>query len=183
MHFDPRRICLAKGCLTTPERRQFVQRICDPYPDAKLVDRQDVPHNRIDRVATLAGRPVPFYLGKLQDGLALDPLTDYSTALVPFFARHPYARQVIFTKSTNVERLFEVEHAGHAILTWSLNPPEVVRDFENNVPPVEERLAAMRRCAAHGYPLRAVLMPIIPVEDRESVYEGFLRRLLAEVPL
>ena len=265
-HFDPRRIYLAKGSLTTPERRRFVQSICGLYPDAKVIDRQDVPHNRInlgepdarerhrqgkrtlvfgahasavrfskeegntcpnywhfspygycpyacrycylagttgfwhsptvriyvnleeivrriDRIATLASRPTAFYCGKLQDGLALDPLTAYSTVLVPFFARHPYARQVILTKSANVERLFEVEHAGHTILTWSLNPPEVIREFEDDVPPVEERLAAMRRCAERGYPLRAVLMPIIPVEDWESVYEGFLRRLLAEVPL
>lgn len=33
---------------------------------------------QIDRIAAQQGRPTGFYLGKLQDGLALDPLTGYS---------------------------------------------------------------------------------------------------------
>ncbi len=40
----------------------------------------------IDREANRIARPTAFYVGKLQDGLALDPLTDYSRELVPFFA-------------------------------------------------------------------------------------------------
>jgi len=45
-----------------------------------------------DRIATRLAEPTAFYLGKLQDGLALDPLTGYSRTLVPFFAARRYAR-------------------------------------------------------------------------------------------
>jgi len=137
----------------------------------------------MDRAATRLARPTAFYLGKLQDGLALDPLTGYSTVLVPFFARHEWARQVILTKSDAVDRLLKLDHAGRTILSWSLNPPEVSALFEENVPAVEERVRAMRRCAEKGYPVRAVLMPIIPVENWEEIYARFLQSLLATVPL
>jgi len=42
----------------------------------------------VDRVATRLVEPTAFYLGKLQDGLALDPLTGYSRTLVRFFAEN-----------------------------------------------------------------------------------------------
>jgi spore photoproduct lyase len=138
---------------------------------------------RIHRVAREMNRPTAFYLGKLQDGLALDPLTGYSSVMVPFFANHPLARLVVLTKAADVENLLDLPHGGHTILSWSLNPPEVVAEFEPNVPPVDSRLDAMRRCVAAGYPVRAVMMPIIPIDNWQSVYERFLRELLTNVRL
>lgn len=263
-HFDVARIRFAKGSFSTPERRRFVEQICDLCPDAERVECLDVAHNRIslgrsDRLALhrkgkrtlvfgelatsvrfseeegntcpnywhfsthgfcpygckycyLAGtpgvwhspsikiylnlcdivrkidgianrlrQPTAFYLGKLQDALALDPLTAYSTVLVPFFARHEFARQILLTKSAHVERLLSLDHRGHTVLSWSVNPPEVVSRWEANVPAADERLDAMRLCVDHGYPVRAVLMPIIPVPNWRTIYGDFVRRLLTDV--
>ncbi|MBI4337771.1 MAG: hypothetical protein HY683_08110 [Chloroflexi bacterium] len=137
----------------------------------------------IDQIARRRGKPTPFYLGKLQDPLALDPLTAYSTVLVPFFAEHPLARLTLLTKSAHVDRLLGLEHREHTILSWSINPPEVSAVFEENVPSIDERLAAMRRVAERGYPVRAIMMPIIPIKDWENVYAAFTRRLVETVPI
>ncbi len=265
-YFEVSRICLAKGSLATPERRRFVERICDLYPEGHVEERLDTPHNRlrldgrdplglhqagkhtlvfgelqsavrfaeekgnacpnywhfspygfcpygcrycylagtpgvkfspsvkiyvnlpemlaqVDRIAGRLETPTAFYLGKLQDALALDPLTAYSTVLVPFFAEHPWARLTLLTKSTNVERLLGLEHRGHAILSWSVNPPEVSAMFEENVPSIDERLEAMRRVAERGYPVRAIMMPIIPINGWQDVYRRFTDRLLQTVAI
>ena len=137
----------------------------------------------IDRVATRLSEPTAFYLGKLQDGLALDPLTGYSRTLVPFFAGHRYARMTLLTKSAGVENLLDLDHGGHTTLSWSLNPAETIAAFEAGTPPLAERLRAMKRCAGAGYPVRAVVMPIIPVPGWQQSYEGFLDGLLEGVPL
>lgn len=137
----------------------------------------------VDRTANQLGKPTPFYLGKLQDGLVLEPLTGYARKMIPFFARHSFARMVILTKSANVENLLDLDHAGHTILSWTVNSPEVVRDFEINTPEVVARIDAMRQCANAGYSVRAVLMPIIPVADWPTVYSRFLTTLLESVPL
>ncbi len=139
--------------------------------------------DEIDRTAQRLGKPTSFYIGKLQDPLALDPLTAYSTVLVPFFAEHTYARLTLLTKSTNIKRLLALEHRGHTILSWSVNPPEVCNIFEENVPGVEERLEVMRRVVSSGYPVRAVMMPIIPVEGWQDIYTSFTERLVRTVPL
>jgi spore photoproduct lyase len=139
--------------------------------------------NQIDRVASQLTKPTAFYLGKLQDALALDPLTGYSRIMVPFFARHKLARLILLTKSASVENLLDLNHQGHTILSWSLNPPEVCRAFEKNVPSCEERITAMRKCTDAGYPTRAVIMPIIPVKGWQNIYARFLENLLHSVPL
>ena len=138
--------------------------------------------HEIDRIARRQQRPTAFYLGKLQDSLALDPLTAYTTVLVPFFARHSFARLTLLTKSANVERLLGLEHREHSILSWSVNPPEISTLFEENVPSIDERLDAMRRVVESGYPVRAIMMPIIPVEGWQDLYTQFTRRLL-EIPI
>ena len=137
----------------------------------------------IDRTATRLAEPTAFYLGKLQDGLALDPLTGYARTLVPFFAAHRHARMTLLTKSANVENLLDLDHGGHTILSWSLNPAEVIDAFETGTPPLAARIEAMKRCKADGYPVRAVIMPIIPLPDWEGTYARFLGTLLTEVPL
>ena len=137
----------------------------------------------IDLIARREERPTAFYLGKLQDALALDPLTAYSTILVPFFAEHPWARLTLLTKSAYVDRLLGLDHRGHTILSWSVNPPEVCTVFEENVPGIDERLEAMRRVAQRGYPIRATMMPIIPIEGWEEIYTAFTERLIETVPI
>ena len=264
--FEPERIILAKGSFSNSTRRSFVERICEVYPRAEVIEELDKPHNRIDLgkgdsvqlhyrgkgtlvfgehksavrfseeqsnacpnywhfspygfcpydckycylagtkgvlfsptvkiflnltdilnqiggAAKTIGKPTAFYLGKLQDGLALDPLTGYSRTIIPFFAKEPYARQVLLTKSADVDNLLDLDHAEHTILSWSLNPASVCSEFEGNSPCATDRIKAMKRCAAAGYPVRAVVMPIIPVNRWEMVYADFLSELLENVPL
>ncbi|HTU17484.1 MAG TPA: hypothetical protein VMG10_05420 [Gemmataceae bacterium] len=66
-----------------------------------------------DRVAHRLGREEAFYLGKLQDRMALDPLTGYSRVMIPFFARHPYARLRVLSKCADFENVLDLDHRGH----------------------------------------------------------------------
>ena len=103
--------------------------------------------------------------------------------MIPFFARHPYARLVVLTKSADVENLLDLDHAGWTILSWTVNAPEVALQFEKNTPDVSARIEAMRRCAQAGYPVRAVLMPVVPVAEWQAAYGRFIATLLESVPL
>ena len=135
----------------------------------------------VGRVARRLGEPTAFYLGKLQDGLAIDPLTGYSRQIIPFFADHPTARLTMLTKSADVDNLLDLDHRGHAILSWTVNAPAVIEMFEKNTPPLEERITAMEAAAKAGYPIRAVLMPIIPISGWETIHREFLTGLLSRV--
>ena len=138
---------------------------------------------RIGRIASRQGEPTAFYLGKLQDGLATDPLTGYSRIMVPFFAQHPFACMTLLTKAADVRNLLDLPHGGHTILSWSLNPPDICEAFEANTPGPQDRLEAMQQCAAAGYPVRAVIMPVIPCSGWKGKYAAFLEDLLSRVEL
>jgi len=265
-HFNPDNIIITKGSFQTKQRRELVKEICGVYSQAAVIEKLDLPHNRIQlnssdplelhyagkktlvlgihksalrysdedrntcpnywhfspygfcpydcqycylagtpgvkysptvkiflnlpeilnqigRVASKLDKSTSFYLGKLQDPLALDLLTGYSKTIIPFFARQKYARLILLTKSVCVENLMHLGHKQHTILSWSLNPPEISSAFERNVPSPDERLTAMQKCADAGYPLRAVIMPIIPVEGWQKIYARFIENLLMLVPL
>lgn len=152
-------------------------------PTVKIFVNIDEILGQIAAVASKLSEPTAFYLGKLQDGLALDPLTGYSRLIVPFFARQKNARLILLTKSTNVENLLDLDHQNKTILSWSLNPNEISDLFEYNLPKPDERIQAMQKCAKAGYPLRAVMMPIIPIEGWEKIYSNFLECLIGSVHL
>ncbi len=152
-------------------------------PTVKIYLNLEEIQAEVDRQANRLGRPTAFYLGKLQDGLALDPLTGYARTMVPFFAGHRHARMVILTKCDEVENLLDLDHAGRTILSWTVNAPEVARLFEHNTPGVAARLDAMQRAAGAGYPVRAVLMPILPLAGWRETYGRFLAALLDAAPL
>ena len=133
----------------------------------------------IARKARRLRGPASFYLGKLQDALALDPLTGFSRLLVPFFAEHPQARLVMLTKNDAVGNLLGLAHGGHTVVSWSLNPDAVCRAFEGGAPPLERRLAAARRCQEAGYPVRFLIMPILPVEAWRRHYSELVEAILA----
>ena len=152
-------------------------------PSVKIFTNIDEILNEIDKNARKIGKPTAFYHGKLQDGLALDPLTGYSRLVIPFFAEHPFAWQVLLTKSADVENLLDLNHNGHTILSWTLHPPEISEQFEPNTPPIVERIHTMRQCADASYPVRAVLMPLIPIAGWIELYEKFLIQLLSEIPI
>lgn len=139
--------------------------------------------DHIDRIANQIQRPTAFYLGKLQDGMALDPLTGFSRILVPFFAEHPYARLTLLTKSPSVENLLTLKHRGNTILSWTLNPSTIGEEFESQTPAVQERIEAMHQCIEAGYTVRAMIMPIIPVEQWRILYSDFLHELLVRIPV
>ena len=264
--FKPETIVLTKGSCQTAQQCDFVQAICNLYPQARVVERLDISHNRfefnssdplklhykgkntlvfgvhksalrfsdedsntcpnywhfspygfcpydcqycylagtpgvkfsptvkifvniyeiLDQIASSVSKlsePTAFYLGKLQDGLALDRLTGYSRIMIPFFAQQKYARLILLTKSAEVDNLLDLDHQNHTILSWSLNPTAISDRFESNVPTPDERIAAMQKCADAGYPLRTVVMPIIPIEGWQNIYTSFLEDILKLVPL
>lgn len=152
-------------------------------PTVKVFLNLDEMLAQIDRIAQRASRPTGFYLGKLQDALALDPLTGYSRRLVPFFAEHRWARLIVLTKSADVENLMGLDPRDNVILSWSLTSEEAWRRFEPGTPPPGRRLAAIRRCAAAGYRIRVVLMPILPIPGWLDGYATLLDDLLESVPV
>ena len=78
--------------------------------------------------------------GELSDSLALDPITDLSRLLVPFFAARRNAVLELKTKTDCVEGLLELDPRGRVVVSWSVNAAAVIERDEPGTATLAERL-------------------------------------------
>ncbi len=119
--------------------------------------------------------------GEFTDSLLLDPFTHLSRLIVPFFAKIPNGVLELKTKTNFIENLRDLEHGGHTIVAWSLNPEEVQKREEPLSATISERLDAARVCAGQGYFLAFHFDPIIDYAGWKSGYAQTLDRLFDTV--
>ncbi len=119
---------------------------------------------------------------ELGDSLALEPLTGTAAELVHAFADLPYALLELKTKSASVDGLLGLPHAGRTVVSWTLNPPAVIRTEELHTATLQQRLEAMGRVVKAGYPVAVHFDPMILHDDWERGYEDLVRQVFETVP-
>ena len=120
--------------------------------------------------------------GELSDSLLLDVLTESTARMVPFFRELPNAILELKTKTDNVDNLLPLRHGRHTVVSWSVNPPEIVRREELKTAALEERLIAARRVAERGYPVGFHIDPMIHHTGWEESYPSLVDALFDAVP-
>lgn len=117
------------------------------------------------------------------DPLGVEHLTGSLSATIEAFAKTPHARLRWVTKYDDVTPLLGLDHAGRTRCRVSLNADVVTRRLEGGTADLEARLRGMRRLAmpreqgGGGYPVGAVLAPLMPLPDWREVYTDMLDRL------
>jgi spore photoproduct lyase len=99
--------------------------------------------------------------GEVVDSLSLDPLTNYSHALIDFFRDKPTWNLEFKTKSSYVENLLSVPASANVIVSWSINPQFIVEAEEHGTASLADRLTAAKKCLEHGYQIAFHIDPVI----------------------
>jgi spore photoproduct lyase len=136
-----------------------------------LTEHLDNSPNQIHRVGT----------GEFTDSLLLDPLIHLTENLIPFFAAQPSAVLELKTKTAHVDLLKKIEHRGHTIVAWSLNPSEVIAEEEPGAATLEERLGAAKRCQRWGYRVAFHFDPLLVYPGWQQGYQEVVDRLFSAV--
>ena len=133
---------------------------------------------------TLAENPSRLHrigTGEFTDSLLLDPFTGISRSIVPFFAKTPNGVLELKTKTDFIGNLKDLDHGGHTIVAWSLNPEDVQKREEPLSATISERLSAARACSGEGYFLAFHFDPILDYEGWKTGYALALDRLFDTV--
>lgn len=128
------------------------------------------------------GRRFRIGTGELADSLALDPLTDLSADLVPFFAARPNALLELKTKTDAVDGLLALDPKDRVVVSWSLAPAAVVAIAEAGTATIAARLAAARRVVAAGYKVGIHFDPMIEHAGWEEGYRDLVAAVAAALP-
>lgn len=123
-----------------------------------------------------------FGTGELADSLALDNLTQISLDYLEFFRERKNALIELKTKSVNINNLHSLaEKPKHAVISWSVNPDEIIRKEEFRAATLDRRLEAARVCEETGYLLGFHFDPILSFEGWEEKYEQTIERIFDSV--
>ena len=115
--------------------------------------------------------------GEFSDSLSLDPLTGFSSMLVPFIRQFSNVLFELKTKSDLVEGLLEEDPQERVMVSWSINPQAVVQREEHKTAPLAARLQAARRCVERGYKIGLHFDPLLHFPGWEEVYEPFVEQV------
>ena len=136
--------------------------------------------------ATVAANPEgssTFYSGYDCDSLALEGLTGFAAAALPFFRSQERAVIELRTKSIASTALAGQEPFPGVLVASSLTPPAVAAAFDFGAPPVERRLAGLTKLAARGFQLGLRFDPLIYTDDFEALYADLFERVFAAIPV
>jgi spore photoproduct lyase len=160
--------CILQAYFTSPNLRLFAN-LYDAIH--QLTEHLDNSPQQIHRIGT----------GEFTDSLLLDPLIHLSEQLVPFFAAQQRAVLELKTKTAQVDLLEKIDHRGHTIVAWSLNPSDVIAEEEAGAAALEERLGAAKRCQEWGYRVAFHFDPLLAYPGWQQGYQEVVDRLFSAV--
>ena len=117
---------------------------------------------------------------ELGDSLGNRVICQGARRLVEGFARLDNAVLKLRTKGALVEPLLDADHGGRSVISWTVNPRQVIGSEEIATAPLEERIRAMRLAADAGYMIGLHFDPMLLFDGwqdayRELVFEIFDR--------
>ena len=121
--------------------------------------------------------------GELGDSLALDHLTDRSTELISYFARHPNALLELKTKTINIQNILSYKPSSNAVIAWSLNSEEMAAAEEMGAPSAHARIKAAQLVSQAGYRVGFHFDPVIHYDGWERGYAEIIDDLLDRIEI
>jgi len=140
----------------------------------------DIFLEQFEKFITRFKKPIRIGTGEFSDSLALDDITEYSKKIIPYFQQ----KNVLFelkTKSVNIDNLLKISPGKNIIISWSLNPPKIIKYQEFGSATLEERLTAAKRIQDAGYKIAFHFDPIIHLENWEKLYAEIINQLYSQL--
>jgi len=134
-----------------------------------------------DKIATQPDRFFRIGTGELSDSLAFDSSSEFSRDIVSYFANLDNVLLELKTKSNRIENLLDLDHRGHTVISWSVNPQIVIDAEEHKAASLAERLAAMEQVQTAGYKLGFHFDPLLYHPEWQDSYPDLIRQLFEVV--
>ncbi|CAG7857195.1 hypothetical protein MCAMS1_01934 [biofilm metagenome] len=129
------------------------------------------------------GDDIHFFSGYDCDSLALEPVSGFAEAFLPFFAQLPNAWLELRTKSTQIRSLINQEPLPRCIVAFSLSPADVAEKLEHKAPTLERRLDAINKLQNQGWLIGLRFDPVIYQSDYQQQYKSLFDQVFAMINL
>ncbi|MDD5218106.1 MAG: hypothetical protein PHN49_10290 [Candidatus Omnitrophica bacterium] len=126
----------------------------------------------------IAGSPQRLFrigTGELTDSFVLDRLTGWNRDLIEYASSRKFILE-FKTKTAEIADL-PVMSSKNIVISWSLNPSEIIAAEEFKTASLDERLRAALQAKAKGYRLGFHFDPILEVPDWQAQYTCLIEQL------
>ena len=117
--------------------------------------------------------------GEIIDSLSLDQITLYSRKLISFFKNYPQWILEFKTKSDVVDQFIDISGSKNIVVSWSINPPNIINSEDHGTARFEERLSAAKKCRDAGYRVAFHIDPMIYHDQWKANYSFLADELTA----
>ncbi|NPA95861.1 MAG: hypothetical protein GXO58_10600 [Thermodesulfobacteria bacterium] len=118
---------------------------------------------------------------ELGDSIGVNPLNEMAARLVMEFASLDNCILKLRTKSDQVTPLLDVDHGGRCVVSWTVNPQEVIKREEIGTAPLGKRIGAMEQVARAGYPIGLHFDPMIFFKGWQRAYEKLVEAIFNRI--
>ncbi|WP_298843923.1 spore photoproduct lyase [Clostridium sp.] len=118
-----------------------------------------------------------FECASITDPIALEHLSGNLKKCIEFFGKSDNGRLRLVTKFDDVDPFLKLKHNKHTKFRFTLNSRYVIDSFEHNTSSFEERIGAVKKIAAAGYPIGFIIAPIMIYDNWQEEYKELFERL------
>lgn len=117
------------------------------------------------------------------DLLALERLTGLARRWIRYAKSNGNLLMEIKTKSGCYSAISDMDIPKNVILAWTLSPDEVISRYEKLTPALDIRLNNVQKAVSKGLKVRLSFEPIMMIENFETVYANFFKKIFESIPL
>lgn len=145
-----------------------------------FVNYDDIKKQILEKISS-SNNDFWFYSSDYSDNLATDNLTDFCQNFVPFFAWLKNAKMEIRTKSTSINTLLKLSPNKNVEIAFSLNPQEIISDYELKTPKLDDRIKAINTLLDNWWQVWIRFLPLLETENYKEIYENFLKYITSQI--
>lgn len=146
-----------------------------------FVNYEDFEADLRETAARTPDESVHFFSGYDCDSLALESVTGFAKAFIPWIERIPNAWLELRTKSVNTRGLEDREPMPRCIVAFSMTPEPISLALEHGVPPLARRLEAAARLQRRGWPIGLRFDPLVYTPDFKKQYRDLFDQVFAQL--
>ena len=150
--------CILQAYFNKPSLRIFVNLESELARIGELIEKTP---EKLFRIGT----------GEFTDSLALDEIHCFSSLLADFISHKKNSVIEYKTKTTEINRLFDISIRERIIISWSLNSPYIVSHEEHRAPSIKQRLLAAKKCQEEGFVTGFHFDPLILHDNWQEQYK------------
>ncbi len=163
------RYCFLQGMYRSAHYVVFVN--YEDFQDAILRTAEESP-----------GEEACFFSGYDGDSLALESITGFAGAFLPFFERNQRLVLELRTKSVAIRPLLARDAFPNCVVAFSFTPEAFSKSLEHGVPPIEQRIAAAAKLAERGWRIGLRFDPLLYAPGYEHLYQELFEEVFRAIP-